>query len=554
MVKTRAIKRSASTIQGDPDITLPTNYAHRVPLMIGDTNRVLVYYKSTLDYFRQRNCSVIIRAAIKIIEPQKRVDHPYTGRNTTRPDWWPWNITHKHPEHMRKEDRIELFIHILYNLGRNGLTADSLEEIATDAKQDLRDPEDVNIIYEVLRVRKMEEQFERGEIGANTVIYLEGFRAEGNKEYGSANAASAVTEAPRDQEIEQDLAPASFYTTTKSSSTLDTLVTFTFQARDGCSAVTDTSPYQNIDDSRTALYDMDYHIPISQESDLVFIGRNGLPVNKRVVYLGFSDTDKDLNTVLRTNMARKESFAGQSSILEPMKISSLLIDPPVCTSKSTVLPGSTQQLSDLSNQNSHFSKHNSRSHKYNDEELWFIWYQHVVLDHKWENILESFNRQFPGRQRPRGKTLQSVYFRLTQRLESLIGENASTESIIHHAKLSYPWMSNQVQSSHISSKTSFKRRRKYEDEEIWFIWWERVALQKPWFDILKSFNRKFPNGQSVSTRGIWSKLNREVKKKKLPHPCLIEAEAGSSHLDKVTSFITRKKLPYPWLLEALETA
>ncbi|CRL22231.1 unnamed protein product [Penicillium camemberti] len=250
-------------------------------------------------------------------------------------------------------------------------------------------------------------------------------------------------------------------------------------------------------------------------------------------------------------MARKESFAGQSSILEPMKISSLLIDPPVCTSKSTVLPGSTQQLSDLSNQSIHFSKQNSRSHKYNDEEFWFIWYQHVVLDQGWENILESFNRQFPGRQRPRGKTLQSVYYRLTQRLKYLIGENASTESIIHHAKLSYPWMSNQV---HISSETSFKGRRKYEDEEIWFIWWKRVALRKRWLDVLKSFNRKFPNGRSVSIHGIWSKLNREIKKKTLPHPCLVEAEEGSSHLDKVTSFITRKKLPYPWLLEALETA
>ncbi|CRL19491.1 unnamed protein product [Penicillium camemberti] len=89
-------------------------------------------------------------------------------------------------------------------------------------------------------------------------------------------------------------------------------------------------------------------------------------------------------------MAPKESFAGQSSILEPMKISSLLIDPPVCAPKSTVLPGSTQQLSDLSNQSIHFSKQNSRSHKYNDEEFWFIWYQHVVLDQGWENILESF--------------------------------------------------------------------------------------------------------------------------------------------------------------------
>lgn len=84
-------------------VVKPTKYADRVPLTIGYTERVMVYYKSTLDYFRQRNCSVIIRAAIKIIEPQKYVDHPYTGKNATRPDWWPWDITYKHPEHMRKE-------------------------------------------------------------------------------------------------------------------------------------------------------------------------------------------------------------------------------------------------------------------------------------------------------------------------------------------------------------------------------------------------------------------------------------------------------------------
>ncbi|KAJ5588777.1 hypothetical protein N7537_011455 [Penicillium hordei] len=240
-----------------------------------------------------------------------------------------------------------------------------------------------------------------------------------------------------------------------------------------------------------------------------------------------------------------------------MNISSLLTDPTVCTPKSTVLPGSTQQHSDLS---SDFSKHDSQAYKYNDEELWFIWYQHVVLDQEWDNILESFNHQFPGRQRPRGKTLQAVYYRIIQRLNSLIGENPSTESIIHHAKLSYPWMSSQVQSSNMQSsnisltKTSFKGRRKYEDEEIWFIWWKRIALKKSWRDVLKSFNRKFPNNRSVSIRRIASKLDREIKKNTLPHPCLIEAEAGISHLEKVTSFITRKTLPYPWLLEALETA
>lgn len=67
-------------------IVKPTKYADRVPLTIGHTERVIVYYKSAFNHFRQRNYSVIIRAAIKIIEPRKYVDHPYTGKNATRPD------------------------------------------------------------------------------------------------------------------------------------------------------------------------------------------------------------------------------------------------------------------------------------------------------------------------------------------------------------------------------------------------------------------------------------------------------------------------------------
>ncbi|KAI1829005.1 hypothetical protein DTO006G1_7941 [Penicillium roqueforti] len=270
------MKRSASTpwesLGLDP---LPTNYTSRIPLIIGDTDRVIVYYKSTLDCFRQPNCSAIIKAAIKFIEPGKRFEHPYNRKDATKPDWWPSHITHKHPQHMRKEDRIELLIHILYNLGGYGLTADKLKEVAAGAIQNLRDPEDVKIIYEVLRVRKLEEQFERNEIDANTVTYLKRSSAE-----GSTNAAPAVIEAPRDQGLEQGVSPASDYATTESSSTLlkfedaDTFVTFRFQARDGYGTGTDTSPH---DSSTTALSDMVFQNPINQESHPVFIERNGLP-------------------------------------------------------------------------------------------------------------------------------------------------------------------------------------------------------------------------------------------------------------------------------------
>ncbi|KUM55768.1 hypothetical protein ACN42_g11469 [Penicillium freii] len=43
-------------------------------------------------------------------------------------------------------------------------------------------------------------------------------------------------------------------------------------------------------------------------------------------------------------------------------------------------------------------------HRYNDKELWFIWYKRAALGERWNDILMSFNCQFPGRQRLYSKT------------------------------------------------------------------------------------------------------------------------------------------------------
>ena len=61
--------------------------------------------------------------------------------------------------------RIKLLLHIICKLGGYGITADELKEVAGDTKRTLKDPSDVEIIYEILRVRKMEELFEQGEVG-----------------------------------------------------------------------------------------------------------------------------------------------------------------------------------------------------------------------------------------------------------------------------------------------------------------------------------------------------------------------------------------------------
>ena len=62
-------------------------------------------------------------------------------------------------------DRIELLLHIIRKLGSHNITADKLKEVAGDTKRSLKHPSHVDIIYEILRVRKMEERFERGEVG-----------------------------------------------------------------------------------------------------------------------------------------------------------------------------------------------------------------------------------------------------------------------------------------------------------------------------------------------------------------------------------------------------
>ncbi|KAJ5849409.1 hypothetical protein N7455_009265 [Penicillium solitum] len=78
---------------------------------------------------------------------------------------------------------------------------------------------------------------------------------------------------------------------------------------------------------------------------------------------------------------------------------------------------------------------------------------------------------------------------------------------------------------HISSitakQTSSKRRvtrsnrnrLRYDEEEIWFVWYKRVALRQPWDDILDSFNRQFPNRRRLGTQGIECMCYRGIEEK-----------------------------------------
>ncbi|CAG8236794.1 unnamed protein product [Penicillium olsonii] len=184
--------------------------AEMTPLRIGDTENVVAYYQNALKNFQQLNCCMIAKAFIKLIDPRKQSRHPYNGRKLplgsgpgtacdpekTKPEWWPTGVMHKEPDHLRKEYRIKLILHIICNLGHYDITAHKLRDVAQDTKWRLRNPSHIVIINEILRVRRMEELFEQGQIDASTVVYVKnGQRTHDNKDHenhASAEAASVI--------------------------------------------------------------------------------------------------------------------------------------------------------------------------------------------------------------------------------------------------------------------------------------------------------------------------------------------------------------------------
>lgn len=75
-----------------------------------------------------------------------------------------------------------------------------------------------------------------------------------------------------------------------------------------------------------------------------------------------------------------------------------------------------------------------------------------------------------------------------------------------------------VSSSSSANGTDRRRppRPKYEEEEMYFIWYHRVDLCQEWKEVRESFNRQFPNRQRRGFQGIQCKFYRFIKEKKCP--------------------------------------
>jgi hypothetical protein len=115
--------------------------------------------------------------------------HPYNGGiprelpadpNRTKPRYWPAEVIHREPDHIGKDDRTNLLVHLIMQTPQEVITNPESEDkqyvfardfvhCLEEKKQDLKEGP-WEIIQQIVRVREMMEQFEEGEIGMTPIV------------------------------------------------------------------------------------------------------------------------------------------------------------------------------------------------------------------------------------------------------------------------------------------------------------------------------------------------------------------------------------------------
>lgn len=155
---------------------------------VGDRDRITEIYHELLESIQQAPLKIILKEWIKLVQPGKQSTHPYNGGKLqaeairkhgpkkkgedTKPSWWPRDMIHDGPDHIKKPDRIKLAAHILRlpgsssdNLRQSTNNLDITQKSKPEKKESI--PRDLNELYDI---RANEERLERGEIDDESTI------------------------------------------------------------------------------------------------------------------------------------------------------------------------------------------------------------------------------------------------------------------------------------------------------------------------------------------------------------------------------------------------
>ncbi|KAK5052136.1 hypothetical protein LTR84_002940 [Exophiala bonariae] len=166
-------------------------------IQVDDQARLEQWFTDAFVDIQQVVCRLIAKVWIKKIHPKKQSTHPYNGQmprdqiadpNRTRPPYWPKNVKHKEPDHIAKDERVKLLVHLVMHTPQaiilNPIDPDNQDEVRAQGLIDCLEEKRGEIIagpkgeacwttvQQVIETRKMVEQFEAGEIDGDTLLFL----------------------------------------------------------------------------------------------------------------------------------------------------------------------------------------------------------------------------------------------------------------------------------------------------------------------------------------------------------------------------------------------
>lgn len=112
-LKALANKLSGSSVGWGPQFKCVLDSPYAKTLDLQNPAQVLDHYTLLFGNIQQIGCRAIAKSWIKEIEPNKQATYPYKNGARSRPPWWPTDIIHKEPDHIRKLERIKLLISIV---------------------------------------------------------------------------------------------------------------------------------------------------------------------------------------------------------------------------------------------------------------------------------------------------------------------------------------------------------------------------------------------------------------------------------------------------------
>ncbi|KIW27346.1 hypothetical protein, variant [Cladophialophora immunda] len=162
-------------------------------IRVDDHEKLAHWYREAFLILQQVACRLVAKVWIKRLHPKKQSTHPYNGQmprgeppdpDRTRPPYWPADVIHREPDHIGRDDRTRLLVHLITNTPQPVITnppsdganqqfvraRDLLESLQTKRSELREDRWD--IIQQIVNAREKQEQYEANEIDGDTLVFV----------------------------------------------------------------------------------------------------------------------------------------------------------------------------------------------------------------------------------------------------------------------------------------------------------------------------------------------------------------------------------------------